>query len=128
MHPTILLVPPAMVAFAILKSFAGPQKTMQFSRKSAQFLHQLHLLSPRLPAPWELRFLQRCTLPPYVACLELSCAWQNWLALHSQSSTIRIGKRIENGKLLMHAWVTTDAGAFFDAPGFTVCFEDAFSR
>ena len=122
MHPTIFLVPPAMIAFAAIKTAAGPQKALLFSRKTAQFLTNLRLLPYAVPRAWEIRLLQKCTFPPHIACLELACAWQQWLALHGQDSTIHIGKRLANGKLSMHAWVTSTNASYFDAPGFEISF------
>ena len=42
------------------------------------------------------------------ACLELACALQVWFALHGRRTEICLGKRIEKGRLLLHAWIEPD--------------------
>ena len=62
---------------------------------------------------FELSVVNRLMPHRIAACLELSCAMQMWLALHGNESHVVIGKRLENDRILVHAWVETEGEPFF---------------
>ena len=66
----------------------------------------------------ELALLHHLTPHKLFTCLETSCAFQQWLAVHGESGRVVVGKRIENGNLIMHAWVETEHAIFFKESDF----------
>ena len=126
MYPSILIIPPTQVIFAILKHIYGPRKTIQISHQTAQFMislipEQTHAFTPD-NLKLEMKIISRMSCPPWIACFETACAFEQWLAIHGETSQICIGKRLENGRLLMHAWVQTKSASFFRDNRFVKCF------
>ncbi|MBR4985374.1 MAG: lasso peptide biosynthesis protein [Proteobacteria bacterium] len=117
MYPSVIAIPFAMLSTGALKWALGPLKTRDLTHRAAAVLRAIR--PPRRIAiepddmKFELRFIEKCKCPPRIACFEASCALTLWLAAHGQTAKVCIGKRLENGHLLMHAWVESDSNPFF---------------
>lgn len=128
MFPSLIFLPIGQICFAVINRVSGPYTTIQMGRKAADCLLDVVPKSKHHVAVNDialaLKLIDRFMPRPWIACLETACAFQIWLAVHGENSTVCIGKRIENGRLLMHAWVRTDSAVFFDDARFTACFDD----
>ena len=107
----------------------GPQKVLRITQSVADRIANW-VKSPATPIKasgiqWELRFIERMQIRPWIACFETSCAFSVWLAWHGQKSRIKLGKRVENGIFMMHAWVESQNERFFYDARFEPIFENA---
>ena len=126
MYPSVLLLPVPMMGFWFLKQYKGPHKTLKFSAELAntilQYIHNntsnINISPETLHT--ELAILHYLTPHKWLACFETACAFQMWLALHGEASQIKIGKRIQNQRLCMHAWVETENAVFFKESNFDI--------
>lgn len=116
-YPSMFILPLPMTVFSILHRFKGPKITLQISEKLAKLLcskrHPCRINFEPDDLQFELKCLNKLMPKPYIACLEQACALQLWLAWHGQTTRLCIGKRIENGQLLMHAWLESTPEPFF---------------
>lgn len=122
MFPSIVFLPLGQCFFGASKRMLGIVKTVALSHRISDAV--LNVLGEReteiLPQDmvWELRWIHYCMPRPWIACFETACAFEVWLAFHRQRGRVCIGKRMENGHLIMHAWVQCKTAGFFDSPGF----------
>lgn len=117
MYPSVVTVPFAMAAIGVIKHFAGPAKTREMTHRLAARI-RAHVPARRVGLEpddmrYELCFIGKCRIPPRIACFETACAFDLWLAAHGQQAKVCLGKRVEQGEILMHAWVETDPEPFF---------------
>lgn len=129
MHPSILLLPAVMVGFGITKRLLGPYRTLGISQSMAEGIYvavqkTLGITGHYRPEDMHLDLaILACLTPrPFAACFENACAFQQWLACHGEMSEIRIGKRLDEGRLYMHAWLETKDAVFFKNGQFEVSF------
>ena len=116
MYPSVLLLPLPMAGLAAYNHFCGPMQTIRLSAsisaKILNFARKQKIISPK-DISLELSVLDHLIPHRIMACLELSCAMQIWLALHGNSSHVVLGKRVENSQILAHAWLETSSEPFF---------------
>ncbi|MBO4349460.1 MAG: lasso peptide biosynthesis B2 protein [Proteobacteria bacterium] len=129
MYPSALFIPVSAIGFSVAHHFMGPQKVMHITQRVADKIADF-VKAPAHPIlandmQWELQFIERMQIRPWVACFETSCAFSVWLSCHGQRSTIRLGKRVENGIFMMHAWVESKDEKFFYDARFVPIFENA---
>ena len=105
-----------MAGLAACNRLRGPLPTMRLcSRLSNKILHytgERQLIHPN-DVQLELSVIQRLLPHRFIACLELACAMQIWLAIHGNRAQVVVGKRQENSRILAHAWLETQAEPFF---------------
>ena len=129
MYPTALFIPVSAVCWSIAHHFMGPQKVLRIAQNVADRIANL-VKPPATPIKAsdmqrELRLIERMQVHPWVACFETACAFSLWLGWHGQKSTIRLGKHVENGDFMMHAWVESCGEKFFYDARFEPIFENA---
>lgn len=117
MYVSVLALPFVMAGMGVVNLAFGPAMTRDMTHRLAEFLRA------RVPARQiglepddmrcELRLIELCKRPPRIACLETACAFDLWLAAHGQKAEVCIGKRMEGGRIRMHAWVATEPEPFF---------------
>ncbi len=126
MFPSLMLLPLGQIAFAVINRVSGPYTAIRIGRKVSKSLLEVvpktHRRVARDDIAVAMKLIDRCMPRPWIACLETACAFQVWLAMHGENASVCIGKRIENGRILMHAWVRTDTDEFFADSRFTPCF------
>ena len=127
MYPTIVIVPVAAVGWAVAHHFMGPRRVRDAAQRLSDWIADHAGSRGRIIRACEMerecRWMQRMQIRPWVACFETACAFSVWLACHGQKSTIRMGKRLENRQLLMHAWVESAGELFFYDARFEPVFE-----
>ena len=116
-YTSILMLPLPMVVISACHHILGPEKTVQMSAFVSDFIaskrrHRRLGIEPE-DFGIEMKILQKLMPKPWLACLEQACAFEIWLAFHGQASRVCIGKRVECGRLLMHAWLETEPAPFF---------------
>ncbi len=116
MFPSLFLLPVPMAGLAACNHLRGPLPTMRLcdriSNKLLQLTGEQKLIHPD-DVHLELSVVQRLLPHRIIACLELACAMQIWLAMHGNRAHVVVGKRVENGRILAHAWLETQAEPFF---------------
>lgn len=127
MYPSLIFMPLGQIGFAVINHVSGPNTAIRIARKVADFLLYVvpgtrHHVT-RDDVAVALKLIDRFMPRPWIACLETACAFQVWLAMHGENSTVCIGKRIETGRLLMHAWVRSESDEFFADARFEACFD-----
>ena len=116
MFPSIFLLPVPMVGLAACNRLCGPMPTIRLcSRLSNTILEFTDKQNDILPddVQFELSVVRRLMPRRIAACLEMACAMQIWLAFHGCRAKVALGKRVENGQILAHAWLETRNGHFF---------------
>ena len=128
MYPPIIIVPAAAVCWSVANHFVGPRRVRDATWRVADWIAdrigacQKPIIASDIAC--ELRWIERMQLRPWVACFETACAFSVWLAFHGQKSTVRMGKRVEQNRLLMHAWVESSGESFFYDARFEPVFEE----
>lgn len=125
MHPSLILLPLPELFFVACNHLHGPQTTMECARHIAQAIYEHLPVLAKVQTENvanELRLAERVLSIPWGTCLEFSCAVQIWFAIHGQRSEICLGKRLQDGRLLMHAWIKTERDTFFEDSRFETCF------
>ena len=116
MFPSVFLFPVPMAALALCNRVCGPVRIMRLCENVSNRILNI-VNKPQLirynDVSFELSCVMRLMPKPYVACLELACTLQIWLAMHGDRARVVIGRRVENGRILMHAWVETINASFF---------------
>ena len=129
MFPSILFIPASGAFWSVVRLLSGPQRAIRMAQIVSHGVARIMPSRDRLihagEMAFELRLLQRMQWKPWVACLETACAFSVWLACHGQRSTIKLGKRVENGMIMMHAWVESYGEKFFYDARFEPVFEKA---
>ena len=119
MYPSIVFLPIPMIGFRLLKSWKGPHETLKISADLAEIIisfTQKYIQSEEYTPEslhTELAIVHHLMPKSLNNCFDLSCAFQQWLALHGVHSEVVVGKRVTADKLVMHAWVETENAVFF---------------
>lgn len=110
---SIAMLPVVLAGASLSNRVLGPKKTVvACSRLSGATMallgsrcSELDLVACESAVRWIHRFARICL---GAQCLEKACALTQWFACHGVKADIVIGHCVQDGQLLMHAWVEVD--------------------